>query len=79
MPRFQENIYDMIRRPVRAAGIKTKIGCHGTRDTGISVSQNGGNLEIAQTWLGTILNAKQLNYKNQPRAARAYRYQKRYP
>jgi site-specific recombinase XerD len=52
-PLFQQNIYDMIRRRVLAAGIKTKLGCHGTRGTGITAYlKNGGKLEIAQNMAG---------------------------
>jgi integrase/recombinase XerD len=52
-PLFQQNICDMIRRRVLAAGIKTKLGCHGTRGTGITAYlKNGGKLEIAQNMAG---------------------------
>lgn len=39
----------MIRRCATAAGIKTKIGCHTFRATGITTYlENGGTLEHAQ-------------------------------
>jgi integrase/recombinase XerD len=39
----------MIRRQALAAGIKTEIGCHTLRATGITAYlKNGGRLEIAQ-------------------------------
>jgi integrase len=39
----------MIRRRELAAGIKTEIGCHTFRATGITAYlKNGGKLEIAQ-------------------------------
>ena len=39
----------MIRRRAAAAGIKTEIGCHSFRATGITAYlKNGGKLEIAQ-------------------------------
>jgi integrase len=39
----------MIRRRALAAGIKTEIGCHTFRATGITAYlKNGGRLEIAQ-------------------------------
>ena len=39
----------MIRRRAKHAGIKTKIGCHTFRDTGITAYlENGGTLEHAQ-------------------------------
>jgi integrase/recombinase XerD len=39
----------MIRRRARAAGIRTKIGCHTFRATGITAYlRNGGRLEVAQ-------------------------------
>ena len=39
----------MIRRRAASAGIKTKIGCHTFRATGITAYlKNGGRLEIAQ-------------------------------
>jgi integrase/recombinase XerD len=43
----------MIGRRARAAGIKTKVGCHSTRGTGITAYlKNGGKLEIAQNMAG---------------------------
>jgi integrase len=39
----------MIRRHAEAAGIRTKIGCHTFRATGITeYLRNGGKLEVAQ-------------------------------
>jgi site-specific recombinase XerD len=44
----QANAYDMIRRRAEAAGIKTKIGNHSFRATGITAYlKNGGTLEKA--------------------------------
>ena len=49
-PMCQSDIYRMIRRRAVAANIRTKIGCHSFRATGITeFLRNGGNLEIAQT------------------------------
>ena len=43
----------MIRRRAAQAGIKTKIGCHSFRATGITnYLKNGGRLEIAQQMAG---------------------------
>jgi integrase/recombinase XerD len=45
----QADAYRMIRRRARTAGIKTKIGNHTFRATGITAYlENGGKLEIAQ-------------------------------
>jgi integrase len=45
----QADVYRMIRRRAADAGIKTKIGCHTFRATGITeYLRNGGKLEIAQ-------------------------------
>lgn len=45
----QPDVYRMIRRRAAAAGIKTKIGCHTFRATGITAYlKNGGRLEVAQ-------------------------------
>jgi hypothetical protein len=45
----QSEAWRMIRRRAKAAGIKTKIGCHTFRATGITAySENGGTLEHAQ-------------------------------
>ena len=45
----QTDVYRMIRRRADDAGIKTKIGCHTFRATGITeYLRNGGKLEIAQ-------------------------------
>jgi site-specific recombinase XerD len=48
-PMRQDDVYRMIRRRADNAGIKTKIGCHTFRATGITeYLRNGGKLEIAQ-------------------------------
>ena len=48
-PMSQADIYRMIRRRAEEAGIRTKIGCHTFRATGITeYLRNGGKLEIAQ-------------------------------
>jgi site-specific recombinase XerD len=45
---YQQDAYRMIRRRA-AAGIKTEIGCHTFRATGITAYlKNGGRLEVAQ-------------------------------
>jgi integrase len=45
----QADAYRMIRRRAADADIKTKIGCHTFRATGITeYLRNGGKLEIAQ-------------------------------
>jgi integrase len=45
----QADVYRMIGRRVAAACIKTKIGCHTFRATGITAYlKNGGRLEVAQ-------------------------------
>ena len=45
----QPDVWRMIRRRARAAGIETPIGCHTFRATGITAYlKNGGRLEIAQ-------------------------------
>jgi site-specific recombinase XerD len=46
---LQSDVWRMIRRRAQAAGIKTAIGCHTFRATGITAYlKNGGKLEIAQ-------------------------------
>jgi integrase/recombinase XerD len=46
---LQSDVWRMIRRRANAAGIKTEIGCHTFRATGITAYlKNGGKLEIAQ-------------------------------
>jgi integrase/recombinase XerD len=46
---LQSDVWRMIRRRAAAAGIKTEIGCHTFRATGITAYlKNGGKLEIAQ-------------------------------
>ncbi|MGA2986227.1 MAG: tyrosine-type recombinase/integrase [Terriglobia bacterium] len=48
-PMSQVDVYRMIRRRADDAGIKTKIGCHTFRATGITeYLRNGGKLEVAQ-------------------------------
>ncbi len=48
-PLQQHEVYRMIRRRVRAAGIGTRAGCHTFRATGITeYLRNGGKLEVAQ-------------------------------
>jgi len=49
LPLSQADTYRMIRRRAKAAGIRTKIGNHTFRATGITAYlKNGGKLEIAQ-------------------------------
>lgn len=46
---LQSDVWRMIRRRALAAGIRTEIGCHTFRATGITAYlKNGGKLEIAQ-------------------------------
>jgi len=48
-PLLQQDVHRMIRQRAAAAGIKTEIGCHTFRATGITAYlKNGGRLEIAQ-------------------------------
>ena len=48
-PLWQQDAYRMIQRRARAAGIKTRIGNHTFRATGITAYlKNGGKLEVAQ-------------------------------
>ena len=48
-PMLQPDVWRMIRRRALAAGIKTEIGCHTFRATGITAYlKNGGKLEVAQ-------------------------------
>jgi integrase/recombinase XerD len=48
-PMWQQDAYRMIQRRAAAAGIRTRIGCHTFRATGITAYlQNGGKLEHAQ-------------------------------
>src|SRR6202051_2226001 len=45
---LQSDVWRMIRRRALAAGIKTEIGCHTFRATGITAYlKNGGRLEVA--------------------------------
>ena len=47
------DVYRMIRRRARDAGIQTPIGCHSFRATGITAYlKNGGRLELAQQMAG---------------------------
>lgn len=56
MDRF--DVYQMIRRRAKAAGIDASIGCHTFRATGITAYlTNGGKLEVAQRLAGHA-NAK---------------------
>ena len=49
-PMAQADAFRMIGRRAEAAGIRTHIGCHSFRATGITeYLRNGGKLEIAQT------------------------------
>ena len=49
----QQNVYAMIQRRAKAAGIGTKISCHSFRATGITTYlKNGGKLEVAQQMAG---------------------------
>jgi integrase/recombinase XerD len=48
-PLLQSDVWRMIRRRATAVGMKTEIGCHTFRATGITAYfLNGGKLEIAQ-------------------------------
>ena len=48
-PMAQADVFRMIGRRAEAAGIRTRIGCHSFRATGITeYLRNGGKLEIAQ-------------------------------
>lgn len=48
-PLLQSDVWRMVRRRALAAGIKTEIGCHTFRATGITAYlKNGGRLEVAQ-------------------------------
>lgn len=48
-PMRQQDVHRMIRQRATAAGIRTRIGCHTFRATGITAYlKNGGKLEIAQ-------------------------------
>jgi integrase len=49
----QADVFRMIRRRASAAGIKTQVGCHSFRATGITeYLRNGGLLEVAQALAG---------------------------
>jgi len=46
---LQPDVWRMIRRRAHGVGIKTEIGCHTFRATGITAYlKNGGKLEVAQ-------------------------------
>ena len=48
-PMRQADVFRMVGRRAKAAGIRTRIGCHSFRATGITeYLRNGGKLEIAQ-------------------------------
>ena len=48
-PLSRDNAFRMVQRRARKAGIRTKIGCHTFRATGITIYlTNGGDLEKAQ-------------------------------
>ena len=48
-PMSQADVYRMIGRRAEAAAVKTRIGCHSFRATGITeYLRNGGKLEVAQ-------------------------------
>jgi site-specific recombinase XerD len=48
-PMSQADVFRMVGRRATAAGIRTRIGCHSFRATGITeYLRNGGKLEIAQ-------------------------------
>ena len=48
-PMAQSNVFRMIQRRAKDAGIRTPIGCHTFRSTGITIYlKNGGTLENAQ-------------------------------
>ena len=48
-PMAQADVFRMVNRRAEAAGIRTRIGCHSFRATGITeYLRNGGKLEIAQ-------------------------------
>ena len=52
-PMARADVYRMIRRRARDAGIQTPIGCHSFRATGITAYlKNGGRLELAQQMAG---------------------------
>jgi integrase/recombinase XerD len=52
-PMHRIDVYQMIRRRAKQAGIETAIGCHTFRATGITTYlTNGGKLEIAQRMAG---------------------------
>ena len=49
----RSDVYRMVRRRARAAGIETAVSCHTFRATGITTYlRNGGRLEVAQVMAG---------------------------
>ena len=62
-PMRQADVWRMIRRRAKDAGIKTKIGCHSFRATGITVYLEGG---------GTIEKAQQMAAHESPRTTKLY-------
>jgi integrase/recombinase XerD len=49
----RSDVYRMVRRRARAAGIETSVTCHTFRATGITAYlRNGGRLEVAQVMAG---------------------------
>lgn len=59
----QADVWRMIRRRAKDAAIKTKIGCHSFRATGITVYLEGG---------GTIEKAQQMAAHESPRTTKLY-------
>ena len=52
-PVLRADVWGMVRRRAKQAGIETEIGCHTFRATGITAYlTNGGELEIAQKMAG---------------------------
>jgi len=53
LPLSRGDVWTMIRRRAKDAGIKTEIGCYTFRDIGITdYLRNGGKLEVAQRMAG---------------------------
>jgi site-specific recombinase XerD len=54
-PMCQQDVHTMIRRRAKAAGIKTLVGCHSFRASGITeFLRGGGRLEVAQEMAGHL-------------------------
>ena len=52
-PMLRGDVWSMVRRRASGAGIKTAIGCHTVRATGITdYLTNGGRIEVAQRMAG---------------------------